>query len=245
MKTSSPATVILRSCSSYDVPAIRTIIRDGLEELGIRPRGRTLVKPNVVISGEHFDHAFTRAEFIEGVLLALRDRDEGRMTELAVGERSGVSTPTRSAYAAAGYNAVFRRTEARRYCFDEEQQVEVPLQHEGRLRDCVFIPKSVARADFFVNCPKFKAHPWTTVTFSMKNLIGIQDDRHRLIDHDYRLNQKIVDLQHIIEPQFIACDAIVAGQVRMLTPVPFDLHLIIDGQQPGRGGFGMLRHNRR
>jgi P4 family phage/plasmid primase-like protien len=44
----------------------------------------------------------------------------------------------------------------------------------------------VARADFFVNCPKFKAHPWTTVTFSIKAYIGLQDDRHRLIDHDHR-----------------------------------------------------------
>ena len=42
--------------------------------------------------------------------------------------------------------------------------------------------------------PKFKAHPWTTVTFSMKNYIGIQDDRHRLIDHDQKLNEKVADL---------------------------------------------------
>ena len=49
--------------------------------------------------------------------------------------------------------------------------------------------------------PKFKSHPWTTVTFSIKNYIGIQDDRHRLIDHDHRLNEKVADLQHIIQPQ--------------------------------------------
>ena len=73
-------------------------------------------------------------------------------------------------------------------------------------------PEPVAKADFFVNCPKFKAHPWTTVTFSMKNYIGIQDDRHRLIDHDHRLNEKIADLQYIIQPQFIAIDAIIAGR---------------------------------
>ncbi|MFT5430262.1 MAG: hypothetical protein ACI9OJ_000935 [Myxococcota bacterium] len=87
----------------------------------------------------------------------------------------------------------------------------------------------MARADFFVNCPKFKAHPWTTVTFSLKNYIGIQDDRHRLIDHDHRLNEKIADLQEIVQPQFIAIDAIIAGQDRMLTPVPFDMKLIIMG----------------
>jgi hypothetical protein len=55
----------------------------------------------------------------------------------------------------------------------------------------------------------------------MKNYIGIQDDRHRLIDHDHRLNEKIADLQYIIQPQFIAIDAITAGEGRMLTPIPF------------------------
>jgi hypothetical protein len=44
----------------------------------VRPHGRTLVKPNLVAAGELFKHAFTRPEFVEGVLLALRDRDEGR-----------------------------------------------------------------------------------------------------------------------------------------------------------------------
>ena len=235
MVAASPAnagvrpTVILRACSSYDVAKVRTIVREGLDELGLRPTGRTLVKPNLVASGRLFTHAHTRPEFFEGVLMALRDRDDGRMTELGVGERSGVTIPTRFSYAGAGYDGVIRRTGAKRYCFEEERQVEVPLRHEGRLRDCVFVPQSVTSTDFLVNCPKFKAHPWTTVSFSMKNFIGIQDDRHRMIDHDHRLNAKVVDLQHVIQPRFIACDGIIAGQGPMLTPVPFDLGLIVMG----------------
>ena len=63
----------------------------------------------------------------------------------------------------------------------------------------------------------------------MKNYIGIQDDRHRLIDHDHRLNEKIADLQYIIQPQFICIDGIIAGEGRMLTPKPFDLKLIVMG----------------
>ncbi|HEY4243087.1 MAG TPA: DUF362 domain-containing protein, partial [Kofleriaceae bacterium] len=110
-----------------------------------------------------------------------------------------------------------------------EPQVEIALKHPERLRDYIFTPEPVARADFFVNCPKFKAHPWTTVTFSCKAYIGIQDDRHRLIDHDHRLNEKIADLQYIIQPQFICIDAITAGEGRMLTPIPFPMNLIIMG----------------
>ncbi len=229
MKPSANPTVIIRHCDAYDPERIRAIVREGLETLGLRPHGRTLVKPNVVSSGPMFKNAYTRPEFVEGVLAALRDRDDGAVDELAVGERCGITIPTRRAFAGAGYDEMLERARAKRYCFEEEPQVEIPYSHKGRLRDYVFTPEPVARADFFVNCPKFKAHPWTTVTFSMKNYIGIQDDRHRLIDHDHRLNEKIADLQYIVQPQFIAIDAITAGEGRMLTPIPFPLNLVIMG----------------
>ena len=221
--------VIIRSCREYDPEKIRRIARDGLEELGLRPSGRTLLKPNLVAAGPLFPYAFTRPEFGEGVLHALRDAGGSAMTELAAGERCGITVPTRVAFRESGWDAMLSRTGIKRYYFEEEQQVEIPLSHPQRLRDYLFTPEPIARADFFVNCPKFKAHPWTTVTFSLKNYIGIQDDRHRLIDHDHKLNEKIADLQHIIQPQFIAIDGITAGEGRMLTPSPFDLGLVIMG----------------
>lgn len=230
MKVPERPRVIIRHCDTYDPARIRRIVREGLEELDLSPHGNTLVKPNVVAAGPKFPHAFTRPEFIEGVLGALRDRDVGsRMKELAVGERCGITVPTRAAFEQADYYPMIERAGVKHYHFEEEPQVEIPLKHEERLRDYLFTPRPVAHADFFVNCPKFKSHPWTTVTFSMKNYIGIQDDRHRLIDHDHRLNEKIADLQYIVQPQFIAIDAITAGEGRMLTPIPVDLRLIVMG----------------
>lgn len=228
MKPVEKPTVILRSCDTYDPQVIRRIVREGLERLDLRPSGRTLLKPNLVASGPMFHTAYTRPEFTEGVLHALRDR-QGDVTEMAVGERCGITIPTRMAYEQAGYNPMLERLGVKRYCFEEEQQVEIPLTHEGRLRDYLFTPEPVAKADFFVSCPKFKAHPWTTVTFAIKSYIGIQDDRHRLIDHDHRLNEKIADLQYILQPQFIAIDAVTAGEGRMLTPSPFPLNMVIMG----------------
>jgi uncharacterized protein (DUF362 family) len=234
----APPRVLIRHCEAYDPERIRAIVREGLRELGLVPRGRTLVKPNLVAAGPSFPHAFTRPEVGEGVLRALRDVGADTMTELAAGERCGITIPTRLAFSESGWDAMIDRVNAghghdahrvKRYLFEEERQVEIRYTHRERLRDYVFTPEPIARADFFVNCPKFKAHPWTTVTFSMKNYIGIQDDRHRLIDHDHRLNEKIADLQHIIQPQFIVIDGIVAGEGRMLTPRPFDLKLIVMG----------------
>lgn len=228
METPKP-TVILRHCETYDPERIRAIVREGIEAMGLKPSGRVLVKPNLVIAHKDlFPHAFTRPEFADGVLGALRDRDGG-MSELAVGERCGITVPTRMVFRESGYYDVVKKHGAKLYAFDEVPQMEVRLSHEGRLRDYLFSPEPVVKADFLVNCPKFKAHPWTTVTFSLKNYIGIQDDRHRLIDHDHRLDEKIADLQFIIQPKLIAIDAIVAGQGRMLTPIPFDLKLVVLG----------------
>jgi uncharacterized protein (DUF362 family) len=229
MKVPPRPRVIIRRCDTYDVERIRRIIREGMEELGLRPHGRTLVKPNCVAAGPLFPHAYTRPEFLEGVLRALQDRSDGKVSELALGERCGITVPTRAAFEAAGYYEMIERAGVKHYHFEEEPQREIRYTHPTRLRDYVFTPEPVAKADFFVNCPKFKSHPWTTVTFAMKNYIGIQDDRHRLIDHDHRLNDKLADLQHIIQPQFIAIDAITAGEGRMLTPLPVELGLIIMG----------------
>ena len=226
--TGAAPQVILRHCESYDVETIRALVREGLDTLGLAPKGRVLVKPNLVNAGPLFEHAFTRPEVAEGVLLALLDRGADRST-LKLGERCGITIPTRYAMEQAGYLPMLKRVGIPPTYFEEEQQVEIPLTHPGRLRDAIFVPEPVASADFFVNCPKFKSHPWTTVTFSMKNYIGIQDDRHRLIDHDHKLNHKVADLQYVLQPRLVVIDAIIAGEGRMLTPLPRHLNLLILG----------------
>ena len=107
--------VILRSCREYDPAAIRRIIREGLEELGLQPHGRTLVKPNLVAAGPLFPYAFTRPEFGEGVLRALQDVGGDKITELAAGERCGITVPSRVAFRESGWDAMLSRTGIKKY----------------------------------------------------------------------------------------------------------------------------------
>jgi uncharacterized protein (DUF362 family) len=223
-----PAPVLLYACADYDPDRIARLVGLAMDRLGVVPRGRTLVKPNCVASGPFFPHAHTRAEVVEGVLRALQARRAPGAT-LALGERSGITMPTRYAFRGAGYLPVLERLGVEPAYFDEHTQVPVALTHAGRLRDRVYVPSPVAAADTFVSVPKFKAHPWTTVTFSMKGYIGLQDDRHRLIDHDHSLDRKVADLQAVIQPQLVVVDAITAGEGRMLTPLPFPLGLLVVG----------------
>jgi uncharacterized protein (DUF362 family) len=224
--------VILRRCEEYDPERIARIISEGIEDLGVKPRGYTIVKPNTVIAHRrYFPHAFTRPEFLDGLFAAIKLHGQD-VTKLELGERCGITIPTRHTFADAGYNPVIRRHRIKPRYFDEEMQVEIKLQSPPALRPFIYVPRSITECDFLVNAPKFKAHPWTKITLALKNYIGLQDDKHRLIDHDHMLENKVVDLQEVISPGFIAIDGITAGQKAMLTPTPFSLGLIIMGVNP-------------
>jgi len=227
--TTAKYKVMIMRCDDYDAAKIEGIVKEGMQELGVKPTGKVLLKPNTVIAHpDLFPHAFTRKEVLDGVLGATRTV-AADMTELAVGERSGITIPTRYCFKQAGYPKIIRKHHARTHYFDETRQVPVSLHKEQALRNNIFVPKPVAEADFLINLPKFKAHPWCRLTLSLKNFIGIQDDRHRLVDHNLFLEHKIADLQEVIQPKFIAVDAITAGQKMMLTPTPFHMGAIVMG----------------
>jgi uncharacterized protein (DUF362 family) len=221
--------VLIMRCDDYDPDRIKGIIKEGMEELGVKPHGKTMLKPNCVIAHkEVFPHAFTREEFLEGVIAAVREKGDA-VEELSVGERCGITIPTRYVFKTAGYGPILKKYGVKPYYFDETKQVPVRLTRKENLRKTVFVPKPVAECDFLVNIPKFKAHPWTRLTLGLKNYIGIQDDRHRLVDHNTFLEHKIADLQDVIQPGFIAIDGIIAGQKMMLTPTPFPMGAIVMG----------------
>jgi uncharacterized protein (DUF362 family) len=224
--------VLIMRCDDYDPNKIGGIIKEGMEELGVRPKGRTILKPNTVMADQEvFPHAFTRKEFIEGVIIAAKDKGDND-TELFLGERSGITVPTRLCFKRAGYLEVTKRHRVKPSYFDEVRQVPVRLRRPESLRDLIYVPEPIVQCDFLINMPKFKAHPWTRLTLSLKNYIGIQDDRHRLLDHNSFLEHKIADLQEVIQPGFIAIDAITAGQKTMLTPIPFPMGAIVMGVNP-------------
>lgn len=221
--------VLLMRCASYDPGKISGIIKEGMQELGVKPYGRVMLKPNVVIAQkDYFPHAFTRSEFLEGALDAIKHQSEN-IVELSVGERSGITIPTRFSFKNARYPQVIKKYKAKTYYFDEERQVAVKLMNEHAIRKNIFVPESISKTDFLINLPKFKAHPWTRMTLSLKNYIGIQDDRHRLVDHNQFLEHKIADLQEVVPSKFIAVDAIIAGEKMMLTPDPFPMGVIMLG----------------
>ena len=193
--------VIIMKCDLYEPAIIAEIIKEGMKRLGAVPTGKTLIKPNAVFcQHELFRHAPTRWEFLEGLLMATKEVGQG-ITELSVGERSGITIPTRWVFRQAGFNKVIKRQKVKVKYFDEHRQVPIKLKHKENLRAEIFVPKPIAECDFLINAPKFKGHPWSKMTLSLKNYIGIQDDRYRLIDHNSYLEHKIALSQSTLSQQ--------------------------------------------
>ncbi|MGD9115332.1 MAG: DUF362 domain-containing protein, partial [Desulfobacterales bacterium] len=148
--------VLIMRCDEYNPAKIAGIVKEGMQELKVAPFGKILLKPNVVLAHpEIFPYAFTRKEFLEGVIVATKERAQD-VKDIAVGERSGITIPTRFNFKHAGYPEVIKKHNINVYYFDEVKQVPVKTQGSKVLRSQLFVPKPIAECDFLINLPKFK-----------------------------------------------------------------------------------------
>jgi uncharacterized protein (DUF362 family) len=207
---SEKAKVILRRVPGYDAALIRQVIREGLEELGLggRVRGRVTVKPNIVMSHPKLTpSAFTRAEFVDGLLGAIEDT-AGAGTRFVVTEKSGAGIPTSRMFRRAGYYRLKRKHRVRILPLEEDRKVRVPLR-KGKVHSSIRTGRAIVDRDFLVYAPKLKTNALTQgMTAAVKLNVGILCDRERMWNHNYNLDEKIADLLEVGYPDFIATDAI-------------------------------------
>ena len=123
--------VFLWNVQSYDPAIIADRVGKAMDKLLIKPKGRVLVKPNCVLAHPQLSpHAFTRPEVLDGVLQALQARATEDTAGIVVGERCGITVPTRFPFRSAGYLPVCKRHGVEPRYFEEERPVEVLLEHK-------------------------------------------------------------------------------------------------------------------
>ena len=84
--------VLLRRVEEYDPVRMSEVVREGFELLGRKPKGKVLIKPNVVFANRNYSqHAFTRPELVGAV--ADRVREIPWVTDLTVGESAASPSP--------------------------------------------------------------------------------------------------------------------------------------------------------
>ena len=83
---------------------------------------------------------------------------------------------------------------------------------------------------FFVSVPKLKTNLYTGVTLGFKNAMGLLPYNLRQRAHHYALDQKLVDILHLLKPDLTIIDGLVGGEGNCPAPVdPVDSRVIISG----------------
>ncbi len=222
--------VILRACKAYDVPTLRRILEEAFEELGAKPRGRILVKPNVVCATPVVRSAYTHPAVVEALVLALRARAEPGST-VSIGESGGMAIPTRLFFRDAGYSRMAGRIRVPLRDFNEERLVRVFLGR-AKWHRSVLAARSLYEADYKVWAPKLKFHNACRITNALKLNMGILTHRERMLYHDHRLDEKIVDLLELGYPDIVVSDAVEIGHGSEFAPFPCPLGALLIANDP-------------
>lgn len=204
------AKVIIRKTPDYSPEIIQKVIQEGLEFFGLthRIRGKITVKPNVVMAHPRVaPSAFTRAEFLDGLLGALEMQKKGDL-RITISEKSGAGLPTARMFRRAGYHKLKKKHGIKLLPIEEAKKKTVPLQ-KGEIHTHATTAREILENDFLIYTPKLKSNVLSQgLSAALKLNIGLLLDNERLKNHDHHLDRKIVDLLEIGRPDFIATDAV-------------------------------------
>lgn len=219
--------VILRDCPKYDPAEIEKIVSEGIGELGYSPKGRVFLKPNAVFAARYARNAYTHPAVIEGVVRALKGYP---ISELILGENSGLMVPTRYVFERAGYLKFARSFGVHPLFLDEEPyQARIELK-DGKVHEWLRLPKILLGCEDRVFIPKLKLHCQTGLSGALKLSMGLVDRPERLLGHNYQLDGKLVDLYRVTRPGLIVVDGVVIGVGGAGAPKGFELGLIVIGR---------------
>jgi len=182
------------------------IVRAAIAALGgmevfVKPGDDVIIKPNIVAADYTYEYAaYTHPEVVAAVTalcvgagadrVRVMDRPSSGTCE-QVYARSGIGDAVE---AAGGEMEVMTSIKYR--------DVAIP---EGRDITEWSVYGDVLDADVFINVPIAKHHRLAKLTLSMKNLMGIIDDRSRFHPN---LGQRIADLASLIRPTLTIMDAV-------------------------------------
>jgi len=222
--------VIIRRCEEYSVRAMTAIIKEAMEELGEKPKGKILIKPNVVTANKgYIHHSYTEPRIVESMVNCIREEDQN--ADITIGESGGIGIPTRMFFADSGYYDMGKKLNLPVKDFNEEGTRKVTLAR-SKWHNSMQVAKSLFEADYKIWMPKLKFHIVTQITNSLKLNMGILTHKERFIFHDDRLNEKIVDLLEVGYPDLIVTDAVVIGKGFESSPYPVDLGAVIIANDP-------------
>src|SRR5258708_8117935 len=190
---------------------IDQVLASGLRLFPIDVQGKTVVlKPNLVdcIPGDAINTHRTL------VLAAAESFRRMGAKCVIVAEGPGHQRDTQLVLSASGYEASLRAEAIRFVDLNRDELVCTRLRANYMGMKSLWLPRTMLEADFLVSMPKIKAHHWTGVTLSMKNMLGtVPGARYgwpKNILHWKGIQESILDGFATVPIHFAIADGIIA-----------------------------------
>jgi uncharacterized protein (DUF362 family) len=131
-----------------------------------------------------------------------------------VAEGPGHQRDTHLVLSQSGYEQCLRDEKIRFVDLNRDELMRAPLRASYTGMKDLWLPRTVLEADFLVSMPKIKAHHWSGVTLSMKNMFGVVPGARygwpKNILHWKGIQESILDLCATVPVRFVIADGIVA-----------------------------------
>jgi uncharacterized protein (DUF362 family) len=227
--------VYLRSVPDYNPSHIKDIVQEGLGEFGLTQQQYSdiTIKPNVVMAHHRMTpSAFTRSEFLDGLIQALND-GRNSAPKVTIAEKCGAGIPTSRMFRRAGYFSLRKKHNVKLRPIEEAKKKKIPLQ-KGKIHQHITTSRDIVESDLLVYAPKLKSNALTHgLTAAIKLNVGILCDKERMWNHNCHLDEKIVDLLEVGYPDLVLTDAVeISTGGNHLTQQGYPLGLVIMAKNP-------------
>ena len=200
--------VALLRVEDYSRPIDELLFR-GLRQFPIKVQGKTvLLKPNLVdyVPGNAIN---THPRLVVAAAEAFRRLGAGNVV---VGEGAGHQRDTQLVLSESGYEQDLRLDAIPFVDLNRDQLVRVQLGASYTDLKHLWLPRTVLGSDFLVSMPKVKAHHWSGVTLSMKNMFGVVPGNKygwpKNILHWKGIHESILDICATVPIHFVIADAV-------------------------------------
>ena len=212
--------------SGSNTSGIKKSVNEAIKLIGgmdqIVNRGDSvLIKPNFVAP---FSGAITNFNIIEEVIEEIRKCGGEPM----IGESAGFEFDTEKTFDIIGATKFAQNIGVKLVNFDAEHIEKIKV-NQRFLKD-LGIPKIVLEADVLINIPKMKMHGVTTVSFGMKNLMGIPNRESRRKLHVFGIERGIATLNTIFKSDLTIVDGLTVMGSKAVYGNELDLGVIVAGK---------------
>jgi uncharacterized protein (DUF362 family) len=174
------------------------MVSKGLSELDVRPRKeRVVIKPNLIVNRPY--PTTTSAKTVEAIARYCKRLGK----DVVIAEGSGW-TNTYKAFRDQGYLEVAEKCGVKLVDLNKDQYEIKRNPQAMTLREFEF--PSTLRDSYLISAAVLKVHSITTVTLSLKNMLGATIGRDKGRFHDYGINESIVDINLYKTPDLAIID---------------------------------------